>query len=159
MTSSKPCQQLPPTPPKKIPEGIKNVEYYKLLAVFHQDLKEEKADYIAAAFDRLVTPYVNANKYVFENYLAYTLVSSEFLKNTTDFAAAFAGFAGEFVLMLIYAAGLFHANESLTHDEMIIAMYLFHRKVSHNSELRKRLAGVFSNNAIAMLIGTLGGVN
>jgi|GEM_PF-1620724 len=147
------------TPPKKIPEGITNADYYRLMVAFHEDVMSGGADeYIVDVFDRLIVPYVNANTYVFENYLAYSIVSTRFVKEADDFASAYAGFAGEFISMLAFTAGMFHKNEKLTHDEMIIGMYLFHRKVSHALALRKRLAEIFSNDILTMLLGSLGGI-
>jgi len=147
-------------PPKKIPEGIKNTEYYKLMTEFHNDAVEKRLDnYLADAFDRLIVPYVNANRYVFENYLAYSLVSTKFLADTDDFAKAYAGFAGEFLAMFAYTAGLFHANETLNDDEMIIGMYLYHRKISHSVAVRKALADAFSDNLLPLLFCALGGIN
>ncbi|MCL2215669.1 MAG: hypothetical protein FWB91_01485 [Defluviitaleaceae bacterium] len=42
--------------------------------------------------------------------------------------------------------------------EMLIKMYLFHRTVSHNKDLRKKVSAVFSNNLLNMLLGALGGI-
>jgi len=130
------------------------------MAAFHHDVIDKKAEeYLADAFDRIIAPYVNANKYVFENYLAYVVVSSKFLNEAEDFSAAYTGFAGEFLTMLVFAAGLFHANESISHDEMIIAIYLFHRKISHNASLRKQLSEVFTDNLLSVLLCALGDIN
>jgi len=146
-------------PPKKIPIGITNSDYYSLMAAFHNDVADKKAEqYLVSVFDRLIVPYVNANKYVFENYLAYVIVSSKFLYNVDDFSAAYSGFAGEFLSMLVFAAGLFNANQSISHDEMIIAIYLFHRKVSHSDLLRKQLSEIFTDNLLSILLCALGGI-
>ena len=75
-----------------------------------------------------------------------------------DFSAAYAGFAGEFLTMLVFAASLFNANESISHDEMIIAIYLFHRKISHNTSLRKKLSEVFTDNLLSVLLCALGDI-
>jgi hypothetical protein len=148
------------TSPKKIPEGIKNAPYYELITNFHEDVKCNIAPlYLTKAFDNLIVPYVNANPFVFENYLVYVIVASMFLEDAEDFSKAYAGFAGEFLSMLTFTAALFYENKSLSDDEMIIGMYLYHRKISHNKELRKNLAAAFSNNLFNMLLGALGGIN
>lgn len=123
----------------------------QLAAVFISDTKIS-----GEAFDRLVVPYVNANGYIFENYLVYTLMSSEFLKLETDYSKAYAGFAGEFLMMLVFSAGIFHKNEKLNHDEMVVAMYRFHRNVSHVENLRKIFADSFTDNLLPFLFGALG---
>jgi hypothetical protein len=146
------------TPPKKIPEGIKNADYYKRMANFYKDVEDNKAEYLVDAFDRLIVPYVNQNSYVFENYLVYSLVSTKFLAEAENFSDAYAGFAGEFISMLVFTAGLFHGNEAISHDEMIAGIYLFHRKVSHYTELRKSLADAFSNDLLNLMIGAFGGI-
>jgi len=146
-------------PPKKIPKGIKNAEYYERIGIFNDDIRLGMAQlYVVGAFDKLIPPYVNDNQHIFENYLVYSLVSSKFLNDADNLAQAFAGFVGEFATMLVFTAGLFKKNETLTHDEMIIGMYLFHRTVSHNEGLRKQLATAFSNNLLNMLLGALGGI-
>ncbi|MCL2576751.1 MAG: flagellin lysine-N-methylase [Defluviitaleaceae bacterium] len=147
-------------PPKKIPDGIKNSEFYKLMAGFYKDIEDETAEkYLVDAFDRLIVPYVNANRYVFENYLAYSLVSTKFLHKSENFAEAFSGFTGEFLTMLVFTAGMFHKNKYLTNDEMVAGIYLFHRRVSHNATLRESLAKAFSNDILNLMLGALGGIN
>jgi len=146
-------------PPKIIPKGIKNAEYYERIGKFNNDIKLGTAEiYLIGAFDKIITPYVNDNPHIFENYLMYSLVSSKFLNDAKNMAQAFAGFVGEFATMLVYTAGLFEKNETLTHDEMIIGMYLFHRTISHNQSLRKRLSTAFHNNLLNMLLGALGDI-
>ena len=145
--------------PKKIPEGVKNAQYYERMANLHKDTKDKVADeYLTSAFNRLIVPYVNGNKYVFDNYLAYSLVSSRFLVEATDFPVAYAGFIGEFLAMLIFTAGLFKDNETLTDDDMITGIYLFHRKISHTKTLRKTLSEVFSDDLLAWLLNALGDI-
>ncbi|MCL2215920.1 MAG: hypothetical protein FWB91_02745 [Defluviitaleaceae bacterium] len=111
------------------------------------------------AFDRLIVSYVNENAYVFSNYLMYTAFSSGFLKDTEDYAQAYAGFAGEFLIMLTFAAGLFNQQESIGHEEMITAIYLYHRKISHSNEVRRVVAETFTDNILSLLLGTLGDIN
>jgi len=147
------------TPPKVFPTGITNAEYYKLMSDFYNNVNDDEAkEYLVDAFDRLIVPYVNANSYVFDNYLTYSLVSSKFLVNAEDHAEAFTGFAGEFLSMLAFTAGLFHKNETLTENEMIAGIYLFHRRISHNAEMRKIIAAAFSNDILSYLLGALGGI-
>jgi lysine-N-methylase len=146
-------------PPRKIPSGIKNEKYYHQIQKLHNDARHNiMPQYLIEAFDKIIVPYVNENPHVFENYLVYSLVSTRFISETDDYAKAFAGFAGEFITMLVFTAGLFKQNETLTHDEMIVGMYLFHRTVSHNPKLRTHLASAFSDNLLNMLLGALGGI-
>jgi len=145
------------TVPKKIPEGIKNAQYYERMTTLHKDITDKIADeYLTKSFNRLIVPYVNENAHVFENYLAYSLVSSKFLIEAEDFAVAYAGFIGEFLAMLIFTAGLFKDNETLTQDDMVTGIYLFHRKISHAQTLRKNLASEFTDNLLAWLLNALG---
>jgi lysine-N-methylase len=145
--------------PKTIPAGIKNSKYYALLTAMLLEAHATKdRTPTIEAFDRLIVPYVNENAYVFENYLTYVIVSSAFLNDAEDYAKAYAGFAGELLSMLVYCAGLLKRKDILSHDEMIAGMYLFHRQVSHNKELRKNLSAVFSNDLLNLLLGALGGI-
>ena len=145
-------------PPKVIPKGIKNSEYYVQIGRFNLEVADGKADYLTDAFDRMVVPYVNDNSHVFENYLVYTIMTSSFLKEADDYATAFAGYAGIFITMLVYTVGLFKSNQTLTHDEMIVGMYLYHRNVSHNQKFKNQLSAAFNNNLLGMLLGALGGI-
>ena len=146
-------------PPKVMPKGIKNAKYYLHLSRFHLEVMAGKAqEYLTSTFDRIIVPYVNANPYVFENYLVYSIASTSFVNDAEDYAKAYAGFAGLFLTMLVCTAGLFKDNESLTDDEMIVGMYLFHRSISHNQKLREQLSAVFGDNMLGMLLGALGGI-
>ena len=149
--------------PKKIPLGIKNVDYYNRIVEFHARMLAipRYSDKILDAFDRIVVPYINSNSYMFENYMVYSLVSSRFMKdmeNQEEFGKAYSGFAGEFISMLTFTSAIFIDNESLSHDEMIIGMYLFHRSISHNQSLREKVSGVFNDNLLNLLFGALSGV-
>ena len=145
-------------PPKMHPHGIENEKYYTLMGEFYNDIKEGKVQgYLLEAYDNLVVPYVNSKTHVFENYLMYVLMSSMFMNDSSDYAACYAGFAGEFVTMLTFAC-MFHENEIFGDEEMVIAMYLFHRRISHSTELRKNLASFFSDNLLVFMVGALGGI-
>jgi len=150
--------QIAARPPKVVPTGIKNSEYYLQIGRFNREAQAEEADYLSDSFDRLIVPYVNANPHIFENYLVYTIISSQFLKETEDYATAYSGFAGIFITMLVYTAGIFKDNQTLTHDEMIIGMYLYHRTISHNQKFSNQLSSIFNNNLLGMLLGALGGI-
>ena len=145
-------------PPRLIPEGIVNEKYYRLMADFHKDILMGKTlNYLLETFDGKIVPYVNSKPWVFENYLMYALMSSRFLSDSNDFAWCYAGFAGEFVTMLTFAC-MFHEYESFGDEEMVVAMYLFHRRVSHSPVLRKRIAEKFTDNLLVFLVSALGGV-
>jgi len=145
--------------PKKIPDGIKNAQYYERMRNLHKDISDKVADeYLTKAFNKLIVPYVNENKHVFDNYLAYSLVSSKFLIGAEDFALAYTGFVGEFLSVLVFTAGLFKDNEVLSNDDMITGIYLFHRKISHTQTLRKSLANLFADNLLAWLLNALGDI-
>ena len=79
-----------------------------------------------------------------------------FLNEADDYSKAYAGFAGEFICMLVFAAGLLGSRKSVGHDEMVAAIYLFHRKVSHSPDLRKTLADRFADSFLSYLLGALG---
>ena len=149
-------------PPRKLPEGIENTQYYDQMAEFYNDVKSEAAnDYLVDTFDRLIVPYVNANSHIFENYLSYSVLSTQFINDVAkseDFSAAFAGFAGEFLAMLAFTAGLFRNNETLTDDDLVIAIYLYHRKISHNKKLREHLSQAFTDDIFNFMLGALGGI-
>ena len=108
-------------------------------------------------FDTKVAPYVNSKPRVFENYLMYALMSSRFLADSNDYASCFAGFAVELVTMLTFAC-MFHSSDSFGDEEMVVAMYLFHRRVSHSPVLRKKLAEQFTDNLLVFLVNVLGGI-
>jgi len=145
---------------KKVPEDLPNASYYKLMETFYSDVTEGNAkDYLVEAFDRLIVPYVNDNAYVFNNYLTYVLLSSQFLADTDDFAEAYAGFIGEICAMLIFTAGLFHENTSLSHEDMVVGIYLFHRRVSHSKKIRNSMAEMFKTESLAFLLGICRGIN
>ena len=145
-------------PPKKHPEGIENEKYYTLMKSFYDDIKVGKVrEFLLDAYDGLIVPYVNSKPYVFENYLMYALMSSMFLSDSDDYALCYAGFAGEFVTMLVFAC-MFHEYDTFGDEEMVVAMYLFHRRISHNIQLRKQLAERFSDNLLVFLISALGGI-
>ena len=147
------------TPPKMHPKGIGNENYYRLMANFNLDIMSGKVTtYICDAFDRLIVSYINSKPYLFENYLTYSLMSTEFLSETDNFARAYAGFAGEFATMLVFAC-MFHEQDVFGDEEMVAAIYLFHRIISHNKQLRKALIDKFADNTIVFLIYALGGVN
>ena len=145
-------------PPKKHPEGIENEKYYTMMADFHNDVRSGVvAKYLLDTFDRKIAPYVNSKPWLFENYLMYALMSSRFLADSNDYAACFAGFAGEFVTMLTLAC-MFHEHECFGDEEMVVAMYLFHRRVSHSAVLRKKLAEQFTDNLLVFLVNALGSI-
>ena len=145
-------------PPKKHPVGIENEKYYTMMAGFHNEIRSgEIAKYLLETFDKKIVPYVNSKPWVFENYLMYALMSSRFLADSNDYAACFAGFAGEFVTMLTFSC-MFHGSESFGDEEMVVAMYLFHRRVSHSPVLRKKLSEQFSDNLLVFLVNALGGI-
>ena len=145
-------------PPKKHPEGIKNAKYYTLMSDFHNDAIEDvTSKYLLETFDNKVVPYVNSKPHVFINYLQYVLMSSRFLADSNDFAEAYAGFTGEFASMLVFAC-MFHSSETFGDEEMVVAMYLFHRRISHSLQLRQALAKQFSDNVLAFLLAVLGGI-
>ena len=147
-------------PPKKIPEGVDNAKYYELIGEFHKDVENETSkNYLSDTFDRLMVPYVNANANVFNNYLMYVVFTSNFLKAEGDYAKAYAGFAGEFVTMLTFATGLFNKYETIGHEEMVAAIYLYHRKVSHSNKIREILSDTFTDNILSLVLGVLGGIN
>ena len=146
-------------PPKLHPEGIENAKYYTLMGNFHRDVADGTVSkYLIDTFDNKIVPYVNSRPHVFVNYLQYVLLSSRFLAETNSFAEAYAGFAGEFSSMLVFAC-MFHESESFGDEEMVAAIYLFHRRISHNQQLRKALAKHFSDNVLAFLLAVLGGIN
>ena len=41
---------------------------------------------------------------------------------------------------------------------MVVAMYLFHRRISHSIVLRNALAEQFADNILVFLISALGGI-
>ena len=146
------------SPPKLHPEGIENEKYYTLMKNFHEDVKNGSAQkYIVETFDNKVVKYVNSKPHVFENYLTYTLMSSQFLTDSDNFANAFAGFAGEFATMLVFAC-MFHKYDVFGDEEMVVAIYLFHRRVSHSMELRKALAQKFTDGILVFLLSVLGAI-
>jgi hypothetical protein len=141
---------------KKIPD-IVNAKYYQLIADFKQAAEDGAiSDYITESFDKLIVPYVNSNGHIFENYLAYTLVSSKFLASTNNFASAYVWLVGQFLTMLTFASGIFHENETISHDEMVAAIYLFHRSVSHNEKLQKALEEIFMGDTLSFVLSALG---
>ena len=145
-------------PPKLYPEGIENARYYTLMAKFHEEIGDGTVrEYLLDTFDNKIVPYVNSKPHVFENYLMYTLMSSRFLADSSDYAACFAGFAGEFVTMLTFAC-MFRGDENFGDEEMVVAMYLFHRRISHSPTLRKNLAERFAYNLLVFLVNALGGI-
>ena len=146
-------------PPKIHPVDIENVKFYTLMANFHKDhLNGASKEYIQRTFDEKIVPYVNARPHVFENYLMYSLISSRFLADSSDFATCFAGFAGEFATMLVFAC-MFHEYDSIGDEEMVAAIYLFHRRISHSQTLRKLLAAQFSDNILVFLLTVLNGID
>ena len=145
-------------PPKLHPEGIENAKYYTVMSNFHRDVGDGSAvNYLLNTFDSKIVPYVNSRPHVFINYLQYVLLSSCFLADSNDFAEAYAGFAGEFASMLVFAC-MFHDSETFGDEEMVVAMYLFHRRISHNQKLRMALAKYFSDNVLVYLLAALGGI-
>ena len=110
------------------------------------------------AYDRLIVPYVNANPWVFENYLMYTLHSSQFPRAVSNYADGYVGFLGEFIAMLVFTAGVFHKSERLTDEKMAASIYLFHRKVSHNINFRKEIAKCFSTSDFSFILGICGAI-
>ena len=145
-------------PPKKHPEGIENERYYTLMAAFHNDVNSgEAVKYLLKTFDEKIVPYVNSKPWVFENYLYYALMSTRFLADSNDYAACFAGFAGEFITMLTFSC-MFHNCETFGDEEMVAVMYLFHRRVSHSPILRKKMAEQFTDNLLVFLVNALGGI-
>ena len=145
------------TPVASHPVGIVNEEYYKIMGSFKDDMFEGRISYLCETFDRLIVPYVNANPFVFENYLMYSLMSTRFLSDTNNFAEAYAAFAGEFVTMLVFAC-MFRESETFGDEEMVAAIYLFHRRVSHSPVLRKKLGELFKDTALVFLVSALGGI-
>jgi len=147
-------------PVKNIPKDMQNAPFYMLMENFHNDVINDNAKkYLSAAFDRLIVPYVNENPHVFNNYLMYVLLSSQFLMDTDDFAEAYAGFAGELCAMLIFTAGLFHENSALSHEDMVVSIYLFHRRISHSKKLRTELANMFMDSSLASILSVCAGIH
>ncbi|MCL1843340.1 MAG: flagellin lysine-N-methylase [Defluviitaleaceae bacterium] len=139
------------------PKGIKNAEYYEMVESFYKDVNDETSkSYLSVAFDRNIVPYVNKNPNVFINYLMYTVFSSGFLRDSENYAQAYSGFVGEFLTMLTFAAGLFNNEKTVGKKEIATAIYLYHRKVSHSSKLRKMLAEIFTDDVFVLLVGALG---
>lgn len=144
---------------KSIPQDMINAPYYKLMEQFGADCASGDVDsYLVDAFDRLVIPYVNANPLVFDNYFIYILHSTQFAKGAESYSNCYSGYIGEFVAMLVFAAGLFHEKEQLTDEEMIVAIYMYHRKVSHSPQYRGLLAKHFEDNNLGFLFGMCEGI-
>ena len=139
------------------PTGIKNELYYKLMESFRQDMADGSTEQIVGTYDSLIVPYVNQKPHVFENYLMYSLMSTMFMSETNNFAEAYSGFAGEFVTMLTFTC-LFKDYKTLGDEEIVTAIYLFHRRVSHNQFLRRQLAMMFQDSLLVFLVTALGGI-
>jgi len=146
--------------PKVVPPDLPNAPYYDLMRNYREDVNSgEHQKYILDAYEKLVVPYVNENPNLFENYLRYRLHSTQYPKGLKDYTVSYTSFVGEFLAMLIFTAGLFHKKDKITEEEMVPAIYLFHRVISHNEKLRVRLAEIIGENAsLGTLLGLFVGV-
>jgi lysine-N-methylase len=146
--------------PEVSPEESMNSKLYELIRDFRGSvLNEGEMDRAIGAFDRIVVPYVNDNPHVFENYLFYEIYTTQFPKDSVEgFIEGYIALVGEFLSVLVFAAGMFRKGKRLRDWEMIGAIYLFHRTVSHNLDRRKKVGKIFESIGLGEFLGTFGAI-
>ncbi len=137
--------------PEVLPVNTLNTKLYERLNNFKEALKTaEQAMPLSEAYDRVIVPYINKNAYLFENYLFYQIYFTQYPNGITEYGIGYKEFIGEFLMLLMFGAGLYRNKKSIRDWEMVNVIYLFHRTVSHNKAVRKHLTEVLNN------IGSMG---